>query len=534
LSSSSDGASLSFASTLRLKGDAPLLNGKAFVSTSDGVQLFRARERSSAPAGSPCTVGGFADYLAAETAAGAVALSYTVNALGGCSFPPNLSATEIVSASGSANIPGVVRLSPTGRYAIVFLASTARIFNSVAISFLDLQTGAQIPVAIEAPAFPQYVRVPVHGGRVIANDGTALIGITDGGAHHSGYLVKSGSGPQPFPVPDALPLLIDANASKVVYQSDGLRLLDLQTGASSLLIPADQTADGLNLSDDGRLLLFLRAGQVHLLDTAMLTDRVLTNEPATVTEATLSGDGKVAYAVTGRGELLKFQTGDGTRVEVIGHTPYLKPVSTTLTPGLTATLDGSGLSDSIIDGTPPLNPYLGNVTMWIGERKVPMIQLAPNHVRFLPPWDISGRIRILAEAPGEHTPFYFPEVETVAADISYPRAGAIARQDWQPTFSGPVNTGEIIHVYAIGFGAVSPETPEGAAAPSAEPFSRITRALTCTNAEILYAGLAPGTVERVYQIDLRIGPIAGYQKFTCTLDGSDPFVFLTLNVLAAI
>jgi hypothetical protein len=48
---------------------------------------------------------------------------------------------------------------------------------------------------------------------------------------------------------------------------------------------------------------------------------------------------------------------------------------------------------------------------------------------------------------------------------------------------------------------------------------------------VLYAGLAPGAVERVYQVDLRIGPTAGYQQFTCTLGGSEPFVFLTLNVV---
>jgi uncharacterized protein (TIGR03437 family) len=96
---------------------------------------------------------------------------------------------------------------------------------------------------------------------------------------------------------------------------------------------------------------------------------------------------------------------------------------------------------------------------------------------------------------------------------------------------GPINTGEVIHVYAIGFGPVSPDVPEGAAAPSAEPFARITQTLTCSNAEILYAGLSPGTIERVYQIDIRVGPVAGYQKFTCSLGGSPEFLFLTLNIV---
>ena len=47
----------------------------------------------------------------------------------------------------------------------------------------------------------------------------------------------------------------------------------------------------------------------------------------------------------------------------------------------------------------------------------------------------------------------------------------------------------------------------------------------------VFAGLSPGTVERVYQIDIRIGPTPGYQKFTCSLGGAAPFLFLTLNIV---
>ena len=87
----------------------------------------------------------------------------------------------------------------------------------------------------------------------------------------------------------------------------------------------------------------------------------------------------------------------------------------------------------------------------------------------------------------------------------------------------------IVQIDSIGFGPVFPEVPDGAA-PSAEPFSRITQALRCSNAEILYAGLAPGAVERGYQIDIRIGPIVGYQTFRCSLGALD-FTFLTLNIV---
>ncbi len=535
LSSTADGSSLYFASTLRLKGSPRLLNGKIFVATQDGVSLFRARENAAPPANSPnCTAGGFAGYVSAETSsAGVVATSFFAQPAGTCSYPVNTYMTRLVTASGDTDLPGVARLSSGGRYAIVFLGATLRAFDPLKVSFLDLQTNIQTAVNFPQPSFPEYAVLPYSGGRVIANDGTAVLAV-QGTQNGRGYILKPGTDPQPFPVPDALPLMIDAAGSKVLYQSQGLRLLDLRTLQSTLLIPANQAATGLMMSDDARRLLFLREGQVHVLDTATLVERTLSSDPAQIAAAALSGDGKIAYAATGRGGLLKINVDDGSQVELIGRTPFLWARAGGEIPGLTATLAGSGLSDSVINGALPLHPWLGNVTMWIGERKVPVAQLAPNSVSIIVPWDIqpdAGSIRIQAEAPGDRTPFYFPEIETSLLNEAAPVAGPILRQDWTQTYSGPINTGEIIHVYAIGFGPVSPEVPEGAAAPSAEPLSRTTRPLSCSNADVLYAGLAPGAVERVYQIDIRIGPTPGYQKFTCTLAGSQPFVFLTLNIV---
>jgi hypothetical protein len=55
--------------------------------------------------------------------------------------------------------------------------------------------------------------------------------------------------------------------------------------------------------------------------------------------------------------------------------------------------------------------------------------------------------------------------------------------------------------------------------------------MTCTNASVLYAGLQPGTVARVYQVDLQIGTKTGYQQFPCAVGGGPSFAFLTLNVI---
>jgi len=46
---------------------------------------------------------------------------------------------------------------------------------------------------------------------------------------------------------------------------------------------------------------------------------------------------------------------------------------------------------------------------------------------------------------------------------------------------------------------------------------------------VLYAGLAPGAVERVYQVDIRLNR-TGYHLFQCT-SGGKPSLALTLNVV---
>jgi hypothetical protein len=233
------------------------------VAAQDGVSLFRAREPAFPRADSPaCTVGGFADYVGVETSsAGVVALSYMANGAGICSFPANPFTTQIVTASGETNLPGIARLSAGGRYAIVYRQASSRPPSSFTLYFLDLQTGAQTPVPITGVPFPQFVLLASTGGRVIANDGTALFGVSDASARNSGYILKPGVDPQPFPIADGLPLLIDAAASKVLCRrQSGLYLLDLGTLQSTLLGTSDQLPLNLRMSDDARRLLYLRDG----------------------------------------------------------------------------------------------------------------------------------------------------------------------------------------------------------------------------------------------------------------------------------
>lgn len=430
LSSPADGSSLHFVSTLRLKGSAQPHNGKVFALTLDGVRLVRARESEDvAPETPPCQVGGFQNYVSAEARGDAVAFVYYANAAGGCSYPPNVARTQIVTRSGEIDLPGVVRLSPDGRRAVRFHARTAR-HNAVDIFFVDLRTGEETAAIVPDVGFPPYgISVPLRAGQIIANDGTTLFNVS-GSTQHRGYILRPGADPDPFPVEDAQPLVIDESGSQVLYEKDGLHLLDLRSGHSNLVAgPREQNFlfSEVRMSDDASRVIFIQDGQMHLVETGSGMSRKLTDNPFGIAATAISGDAETVYAVPGQGRLLRIDPSDGSQTELIGKTPYIDPYPSGLIPGLAATLRGSGLSDSVITGTPPFDPYLGKVTMWIDERKVPLVELKPNSIRFLVPWDVesNGSIRLLAEAPGDNTPFYYPEAGSLAEFEEFEEFGGV-------------------------------------------------------------------------------------------------------------
>ena len=326
LSSTGDGASLYFVSTLRLRDSVEPRNAKVFVARAGGVSLFRAREPAPVPPDSKaCSVGGFIDYVAAESASsGAVALLYRAGSAGPCSYPPFPYLTHIVAGDTESELPGVTRLSPSGRYAINFSALTSRVPTGVDVAYVDLRTNTLAKVTLPSPTFPEGIQIPSGNLRVIADDGTAIVAVGDFSSGRHGYLLRTGAEPEPFT--QGLPLAIDSAAAHILMErQDGLSLLDLGSGRATLLVASDQPASGFAMSDDARRLMYLGEGQVHVLDTSTLADRTLTGDTWKISDATLSGDGKVAFAVTGQGRLLRIDVDSGTAVEWIGHTPYLSP-----------------------------------------------------------------------------------------------------------------------------------------------------------------------------------------------------------------
>lgn len=513
LSANHDGSELHFISTLRLKGSDQPLNGKAFVARADGsVRLFAARASAQAPSGESCSTGGFEGFYRAEASASdLVTLEYVVQASGWCLYPPNRLRTALVSLGRTVDLPGLVRMSSNGQHGVIFLAGTGRPGNPIAVRLLDRRTGLETPVDIAG------ARLPFSGTRTVSDDGTAIVPALNAG-NWQGYLARPGQAPAAI-LQSGLPLAIDRAGTRVVYYSDGLREYKLAAGESRVLAASqDIRPETVRLSDDGGRVLFATAAGYRLLDTRSMVELPVAAGGEVIVEASLSGDGNVIFAATAAGRLLRMDLRAGELTELIGRTPYVQPFPWSVRPGFATWLYGAALD--------------GDVAVSVAGRGVPLFERDANAVRFLVPWDAApagGTVRVALDAPAGRTPFDRPEVDLMI-EAPRPQAGAIARENWETTFLGPVRTGEIIHVFAAGLGGVTPEVPLGEPAPAAEPLARLSRPLQCQNADVLYAGLAPQHVERVYQVDLRITAAPGYQRFTCMVGDSEPFTLVALLV----
>jgi uncharacterized protein (TIGR03437 family) len=515
-----DGSVVYFSSTLSLKGANQPNYGKLFVADESGVKLFKQLQKILPPSAGDCVVGSQYALDGAEVTSDGliVASPGEVSYSGPCRGL--LKATAVIRATGITELAGYAYLSPSGRYAISNI--TPNVFSSALLVFVDPQTGEQTPITLPSVIGPWPAYFPSNGG-AIANDGTSIFSYAN-----NAYLARPGQSVEAFPVPGANPLAIDASGDLVLYTISGdLHARNLKTQQDTLVLAGQTDASGL--SDDGTRALILLGSQAWLVQTDGTGLRQLTSDAAGIRTAILSGNGNVVYAETNVGSLLKIDVASGAQLELIGRTPYVVG-GTPADAGLASVLSGSGIVNGSFQATPPVGTTLGGVSVEIAGQSVPVLQVTPTTVGFLVPWNIpaSGNQTVIVQAPGVHTPFDFP-ASTILITTG-PRAGTVWHQDWSTMVSNgnPAHTGELIHVFAVGLGPVTPEVPPGALAPSTEPLARLTTPMTCSDSTILYAGLQPGALERIYQVDMRLGSATGYLKFNCPTTG----LGLTLYVVS--
>ncbi len=284
---------------------------------------------------------------------------------------------DVMWLDGSRETPGAgtARISASGEWAIYY--NPTSLVSPYRFVRVNLTTGVS-----EFTAAALY-GTPGTGRRVVADDGTVV-----GTSGNSGLVVRR-------PKQNDITIPLSCTVYSVTLSTDGrwaivqtadehpmLWLVDLLVYQSEPIVWAAEGATQPALSDDGTSLMFLsganwmatngsNAVQVWTMDLVTGRLRQWTAEATGITEATISGDGQVVWAVNGEGDLLRVT---GTTTTALAAAPQLSSTSnsTTWAPGSRYVLEGSSLE--------------GATLAWQGETITPL-RASSTEIEFIVPWD---------------------------------------------------------------------------------------------------------------------------------------------------
>ena len=365
----------------------------------------------------------------------------------------------------------------------------------------------QVPTGAVAP-FPFQCQKPLTSGWQVADDGTVIC-VEFGrltiirGAERQNTVLYPSEFPEQAVIDPAARVIVDT--SRWSYPNGAnlrIRAFDLSAGARWSVV--EDVADFYQpiLSDDGRLVLFLTncrfdqsgyvgPAQAYVIGTDGKGMRRLTDDPAGIREAALSSNGKVAYAVTLSGRLLRIDVESREFTELLPRTLAVAFGAISGAAGSLIEFEGAGYPG--MDGTPE------PVTVRMGDMIAPVVSASPGDLVVQAPWELEGirtKLTLTTEVPP--SPFvpsafefewpplsWSPKVEPLPAE--YGSSGA----DGQPAslalhsdsrivdIERPARPGETIRVVATGVGLVDPAVPTGQAAPVEGPPSVVRIGLTC-------------------------------------------------------
>jgi len=209
---------------------------------------------------------------------------------------------------------------------------------------------------------------------------------------------------------------------------------------------------------------------------------------------------------------------------------------TGVAPGLVAMISGTGLTRGVSGvvqaSTSPLPLSLHGTSVVVNGMAAPIFAIAnmngQEQIYFQVPWEVQGKpipdvpfvagvltlttvpaVSIVVSNNGAVSPAMralFDNIQPTIITSQGLNAVALHADYSLITSQNPARSGEVISVYGIGFGSVTPSPATGAPAADSPP-STLNAAVSATinahNAPVLFAGLSPGSVG-VYQFKLSI------------------------------
>ena len=216
--------------------------------------------------------------------------------------------------------------------------------------------------------------------------------------------------------------------------------------------------------------------------------------------------------------------------------------------GQVLTIFGSGVGPDQL-ATLELTPDRQSITKTLGGTRVlfdgvavPMLYSLAGQVSAIAPFGISGRrtIDLQVEYNGRSSNRVTLEVQPTAPgiftmDASGKGVGAILNEDYQPNGAGrPARRGDVIILYATGAGETDPASIDGMIVTGiGRQVQPIGLKIAGVEAEILYAGPAPGLVSGVIQVNARVpfGIPTGLQAIELIAGGKKSRVGVQVSVV---
>ncbi|MBI1357927.1 MAG: hypothetical protein GC160_26615 [Acidobacteria bacterium] len=551
LSTNGDGSVVYFTTQhARSQSNEPL-QGRIYRFVDGRLELFAAREKDMPAPAVPgtLTLSNYYDlrFPSVSSDGGTIAFmgSRLCSGSAACAGVPLQASTIRLPDGGEIEVLGRVTVSPNGRYALREGGSPF-----VSSGVLNLETGVETETpAIDSAGFARGTRI-ADDGTLVKADGRIVL--YNSGAARA--LTKSTE-------EEVSQAVIDAEARTIAYVSrwptypetafTRLRILDIATSESRTLVEGLGEFAEPHISADGARVLFrstcrfddsgsVGPPQLFVVETDGSGLVQLTTAAEGVQSAVLSGDGLIAYAVTGLGRLIRIDVESEVETELIprtvtassaglGSTAFAGPSA----PGSLASLTGAGLVEEPLPASGfPLPERLGSFRLLLNGQPAPLLSVTPYEVIYQVPSELEGNppgsaieLRIETSAQDYRSPFQpilvgatlapalRPSVIPISGEYGsvggygFPLSLAADDEYRLVTVANPLSPGDIVHAYATGLGAVEPSVPTGEPAPIDGPVSRAILSFQCgtswTGVPVLFAGLAPGFVG-IYQVSLQI------------------------------
>ena len=529
-----DGSQVYFATGLRLVSEASqnLPTGSAIYRIANGAN--GAIERVTTPSGyNPLPFHGYSQGNA-QISADKRLFSYTEynNCYGGSAcitFPS--SSTSFLLLDGAAYgqpLKGEAQISRNGRFVLTYLTSCCAIPpQPPVIQYYDLQAGTTVQVPLPPSARRQ----------ALTSAGTALLLNSQTGSLM--LWTPQSSSKLATAVPAKSAILNDAGTWVVYEAATGttadLRGFEISTARDVVLASRSiefwsSPVFGSSISNDGSLVVYLSAPQpgqpvqVWSIQPDGGNRRELSNFPQDITEAAFSGDGRTVVVVTG-GRIVSMDLTNGALRELIGTTPTcypgIPPSSSGiafLAPGSLYLLEGTALAASTETASAPLPDTLAGSQVLMNGKPLPLLIASPTGIWFQVPFEATpGTTATLTVNYGSpfqgcsldipisgRSPYLFQDSTASTIVIHQDFSGLVTRES-------PAKPGEVVTVYSLGLGGVTPSVPTGLVTPLV-PLSPLNWPFACyqgnsiENGQMLdvpFAGMAPGMIG-IYQVNIRM------------------------------